>query len=573
MRSFIPVILVFLGFLVFETASLAQVTMEEFVSCHEGEIVSGVIFKPERWDAPVQGECGLRFDNRTHHDCGVGLCEYVDQLKTKAGISSVHVVHHIVSDEIPGPGPLVGLFNRNYKVKGNLTKELAELNERFMELNSKQMQNKSLRQVDFTKRDNYFELINDSANSLNQSLGILSTEPASTEIQELRMLAIAWRAKYKESVVSAVESYFHDHCGYHRGGTHTIEVTVEMVDELCRDRSRYCNCIVEAHRVIESAKWAQDVLYAQTDNGGAVIRHQYEPNIRVRQHFDLAVAQIANQIGVEHRSASRLAWQGGNSLVNSAFIFLGKDELTKNYLSNTDIQVQDSILNQLDQTINHENVTELAVNNAIGSITNRKVIWVGTNELHRQFRNLVTEHEDDGSNQPIYHIDVFFSILKWDYDDVLQRKKLYYLLGVPKPEHIDWETHNGSSLSEEARNAFISRTDSLKNWIRQTADEVDRQLDGFGVTGSRIEIPLPLTFDRNDFRIRKYWAFCNGLVDVRGSKVHYYMPEYRCAPNYIDPIFKETVTLISEHAKVVPVLGSYGEEDALHCSFLVTKRK
>lgn len=339
-----------------------------------------------------------------------------------------------------------------------------------------------------------------------------------------------------------------------------------LFEKCCRSSISECDCLGEVQQKL--TRWPQDIFFAQSNNEASFLRSIHQGNSKDETIYDLLTYRVGQSCGVNWNRASSLEFQGGNMAVNSSFLFLGRDILI-NY-ANTDAEHYEERLAAIGLP---PKATDSAVTNAIEEVCERSVIWVGT---ERSFGWLWHTADNYRSNQPIYHIDLFFSLLKWGGAHPSHRgDTLYYLLGVPKRSAVLINFFGQDTDSLKMKQAF-ARADSLADWIRQTADGVDEQLKRNGVIGKRVEVPLPLRFRADWSRpaVERFWAYCNGLVEERDGDVIYYMPDYVCQSDntILQTSFTESKKCIERHAIVKTVKGVYEVNAALHCSVLVVDR-
>lgn len=549
-----------------------QSAEEPFLSSHEGEIIRGIVLRPEEIKRVSGERCtSIIYQANTDGDerCGVHFCnDYLQELK---GHFTVDLFNHLISDEKVGD-PLDSLSLGDFYS----TEELESL--KYIQTNFKTHQKDligllndeaeiGVLALDFKESTMEFdEMLRDSGLSLDEKGGqfqSLYDKMSDSEKDWERMYSELLTKKWKEQ-----------HCEAYGSKEH--EVTVSLTSGLGACKCiQGCKCLeVAGKKVFNGNSWAQDRALVGMVDGGSELRSPlvFIPGDSCYNNF--VIEMMAKQSGIKSRmKPSSFSLEGGNTLANSKFLFVGRDVLQK-YVDYTyhkgwkgDKGNWKRALKKIDLDTEVDEINEQTVTEKFESKSGLKVIWVGTKYPRYRYNDVEKPLK---YYQPIYHIDLFLTLLKWGGNNLQAKDTLYYMLGIPQEDEaimVDCSFEDSVLVRKRAAH--------LKAWIIETADAMDEQLRKLEspVVTKRIEIPLIVKYscDQQPW-IQAYWAYGNGLVECVGSEVNYYMPKYPCK----SPCFSYAKELITQEVdNLYSVKGLYEPvaKDGLHCSFLVTERK
>lgn len=545
---------------------------ESFISSHSGKIRSGLIMRLEATSAMVgrgepSGGCGISYDNLhdIHNEC-VNYCK--DHLGGLAELLKLTVVYHVLVEDglKDSETPFVSL---DLAEEDSLIDGLESIRKQFFELSS---EIDSVYGLNYLVDSMYYSLLH-----LDENIQFVNKEQ-NIKIKLLRNLALGGRKKQVELVSKRYDRHFH--CGDLQGN-HDLSITIEFFDEYCqkyRGGNDICNCIRSVQDEVRGYNWSQDLFFAQNNNGNSTLRHQFVREPSNRALFNSLAESVSYQAGVDANTCSAFEWKGGNMLVSDKYLFLGRNILEK-YVGCSNGEACKEVLRTIGIEDYVNRIDSEDITSAIAKISGKNVVWVGTADSKRNY--WVADSSKDCFHQPMFHIDLFLSILK--YDEGAQGTTLTYLLGVPG---LDNCYNREKAIQTLGRNSnkfkrLEWQVEQLGNHVIESADAMDRQLKMYdsNLEINRITIPLPTSFDLYSdsvFTINKYFSYCNGLVENYDDRVVFWIPNYPTCKydRFASRFYEETCSKLNSNNIIVQEIpGVYENNAALHCTLLVTDRE
>lgn len=535
---------------------------ENLISYHEGEIVSGLVLsnRMKATGCVLPSTAGASYS-----PCGYFDFENYSLELLRASNLNLFVFNQLVTNAKPidtGKNLIDSLdqeiINRDPALI-QLSSELVELSFRFSDISQKVV---AYGGADFRDSKSNYQLL---FSSTIPKENLIDLNVHESDFRTLKDINDSWQETYRKLFEGVEDSRFKNA---------VIDSDVEFMtnvvfmNEVCPNMDD-CDCIREIVPLLR--EWLQDVFLVEEGQCTNVLRTNLTENQRTAEYKKVMASKVAGFCQMDNDKSSKLKPPGGNMLANSRLLFIGKEEMYE-YLDDAEAL----------QALNlNEDANKQELENALKELTGKTVIWVGTVERGRRY--VKQDAYRDSSAQPVYHIDLFFSPLKWSASSTHESDTLFYLLAVPDINSIDYSfLPKDSANAEQMKRMAKERIGILAARIKETGKEVDRQLKTINIVGKPIEVKFPMRMkcDFNDGPlVTFYWSFCNGIVEEKNGGTVYYIPEYVCyrlendQVSMIEPLYHKTIQKIEDYATVIPIKGTYEHDAALHCTYLVTQRK
>jgi|GEM_PF-3235051 len=298
--------------------------------------------------------------------------------------------------------------------------------------------------------------------------------------------------------------------------------------------------------------YVQDQFYVQTINDCLGLRLPFQTGSSSDK--DLLLSNVAIKANCfAHEETSCFHWKGGNFIVSGDLMFIGWNELAE-LQGNQRLRSPISAKLGLELGNDKHSITE-----AIGKITKKKVIWVGTEDRRKTRRSAKEGH------QPIYHIDLF--IVPYFQQLADGQNILNVVVGWPVAAKHNFSHPKQESLAVE-----------LQEWVKDTIEHVKSQLES-PINGIAVEIhyvDLPVYFSSqqaDDQEIQGYMPFLNGYIQKHEKSLSFLHSKPN-ASEYADEykVFLEQMTKIGIEVEGKGVRFNYEQSDGLHCRFLALER-
>lgn len=266
---------------------------------------------------------------------------------------------------------------------------------------------------------------------------------------------------------------------------------------------------------------------------------------------------------------------GGNILVADSFVLIGRDELEEKYMDRNRQDVLKRLNNlNIDTSLSDDALRDAVTHSLENKICKgKKIVWVGLDRKHQRYHASRSSSGDAEAFSPLYHIDVFISLLGTTKGS---NGSLLYLLAEPMREFL-----NDSILSsdQEKRKAYLQVFEEQKKFICETAKKMEKDvLRLTGVKMKRVTVPLPFYLPpsfRSDtgksYWMTKIFSPTNGFVENVNGDITYYLPNYTVNESGSTEIdyqraYNKTKDILKHHSICIKEISyGYTERSGLHC--------
>ena len=281
----------------------------------------------------------------------------------------------------------------------------------------------------------------------------------------------------------------------------------EWLDEAKIDRTR-CE-IVTTSKIVNFGIWAEDPYAISREQEGEEIFF-VEPDEFTRGDDRFIADVVASpKTGLE-RTQVALTYQGGNILIGDEFWFLGKDYLNDSIRKglikpfppeSVELRAADRYREMLDRK---RHLITIASRKPVPGFRNSKAIQTFTDDHNVVWQEEIYRGNDEGTVQPIFHIDMFLTLAGRDTDG-----RYIVLVGDPKLA------------------ADLIKQELPSHALGYAFDDIAEQLvdHGFRV----IRNPLPLTYDDDEQNHVRHWYYAssnNALVEIDEKSKKVWLPTY-----------------------------------------------
>jgi hypothetical protein len=267
--------------------------------------------------------------------------------------------------------------------------------------------------------------------------------------------------------------------------------------------------IVTADRKVNFGIWAEDP-YAVSRDQQDQETFFVEPDEFQRDDDGLIADIVATPNNGLERTQAKLIYQGGNILIGDEFWFLGKDYLNDSIRKklipafppeSIELRAADMYRSMLDR---QRHLITIACRKPVPGFGNSKAIQTFTNDDGKEWQEEIYRGNDEGTVQPIFHIDMFLTLAGRQADG-----RYIVLVGDP----VLAARLTGQALPSHA--------------LGYAFDDIAQQLEehGFRV----IRNPLPLTYDDDEKQRVRHWYYAssnNALVEIAGHSKQVWLPTY-----------------------------------------------
>jgi|GEM_PF-2480519 len=282
--------------------------------------------------------------------------------------------------------------------------------------------------------------------------------------------------------------------------------------------------------------WAQDAVIVGTDEANMKYLLTAKNPKREDRRNDGSIASRVAEHGLGYTLRKfDFQLEGGNVLVADDFILIGKDEIRHNGKYTTEKE----FLNKFKQHIGDKRKVFFVQSSEHKPEDIPEEVFFEKRNLERHLGEKYTSksngkeythhiHDWSGEIQPIFHIDVFITLLGYN-------KNNEYEILVGQPEagfNIKNETN------EDLIRIFNNQMFHTQIRINECIENLERSFNSFGKQIKIIRNSLPLTYKKDGYEHHWYWATYNNCLIQNGKNKTVWLPTYG-HPTRVNPHWKE----------------------------------